>query len=80
MQVGSRVFVAEVGHGARAGRVKRVYVDKDPARGDRVVVAFDDDMPDRDCFAQSVFASRAAAEASLVDPGGNSRRRSGKAA
>lgn len=74
MKPGHRVFYAEYGHGAREGRVDRVYRGN-VGRGvivDRVLVRFTDGSGRWiDCFAGSVFPTRAAAEkslASLDDP------------
>ena len=63
---GQRVFVAEYGHGGRPARVIRSYTDQ--GGRERIIVAFDDATATahRDCFATSVFATEAEADAASV--------------
>ncbi|HSZ58580.1 MAG TPA: hypothetical protein VK797_23130 [Tepidisphaeraceae bacterium] len=55
------VFIAEYGRGARPAHVLRSYQQEGR---ERVVVSFDDDQRcvPRDCFAESVFVSKAEAQ------------------
>lgn len=61
----NRVYVAEYGHGARAGRMIRTYQTDDGTS--RVVVKLDDQDCPRDCFASSVFTDPADAERASED-------------
>lgn len=59
---GSKVFVREYGTGGRPARVVKSYTDS--AGIARILVDFEDttDIAKRDCFATSVFATKAEAE------------------
>lgn len=58
---GDRVFISEYGYGARAGRVIRTYADCFDRL--RAVVRLDDQECPREVYADTVFATRAEAEA-----------------
>ena len=66
MKPGDRVYVAEVGFGGREGRFVRTCLH--PLGGQMVVVRFDGVKCECHRLACSVFKTRAAAEASLIDP------------
>lgn len=62
---GAKVFVAEHGLGGRPARVIRSYTGPASQFGsERIVVDFEDttEVAHRDCFATSVFATKADAD------------------
>ena len=57
--LGETVYVAEVGHGARKGRIRSAMP------GGMYAVEFDDGMPTRTCFVSSIFHDAKGANESL---------------